>query len=294
MSAHERDFSNFYLGDNVYELADGLIPEIADRLEIEAGAAPSSQALQAVMNQVGKNRVLRENADITAFDKEEMADLVDRSGVQRQLRRSLWSPEHDLTADSPADAAIIMSGVANWQDRTANLAGTLPAEVVYSLAGSRTMNSDSEQSNPNIKKLFEKFGRYPTESEYAASIVVPRLVSVELDVLATAYDTKDGDTIFAKFFEQNPGLLDKRLVMARVANAGIIMAIQMRDAARRSNPDFDSAPDDPQVFVATDSFPVARTEAEDNDPANFQKAATALRQVVLTAKKLHEASTAGN
>jgi hypothetical protein len=29
MSASERDFSNFHLGDDVYALADGVIPEIA-------------------------------------------------------------------------------------------------------------------------------------------------------------------------------------------------------------------------------------------------------------------------
>jgi hypothetical protein len=109
-------------------------------------------------------------------------------------------------------------------------------------------------------------------------------------VLPSSYEIKNGDEIMQRLLDDNPHLLNQRVAMARVANAGIIMAIQLRDAARKINPDFDADPENPQVFVVTDSFPVARTEKQDKNAAKYQKAATGLRQLVLTAKKLHEAA----
>ncbi len=188
-----------------------------------------------------------------------------------------------------------MGGVANWQDRTAKLIEDLPDVPVYLLAGTRVMQLPTERANRNIQVMFDRLSRYPTEAEYVngneeeevAGIVVPMLEAAGRDVTPVTFDTGDGDAMFEQFFTDRPELLHSRLAMARVANAGIVMAIQMRDAARRvgrANKTFAV----PQVLIATDTLPIARTDEQDADASHYQKAATALRQAILTAKKLHE------
>jgi len=280
----ERYFSDFRLGDNVYELASGLIPEIAGRFGIVVGDEPSSAVLQTVMDHVGRNKVLRENAEITAIGRREMANMVDRSGVQKPLNRSLWTPE--LSARDYADAFVIVSGMANWQDRVGKLATKMPDRPVYSLAGQRVMDSATEKMNDEISRMHGIFGRYPTEAEYAASVVVPQ-IAMDYNVMATSHPTENGDELARLLFEDNPDLLDQKVAVVRVANAGIVMAIQLRNAARTLRPNFD-AEHEPQMFVVTDTLSVARTEAQENEPLKYQKAATALRQIVITAKKLVE------
>jgi hypothetical protein len=244
------------------------------------------------MDQVGPKKELRLNPGLE-LDRETTADLVDRSGVQEGLDRSLWTPEvttDTITETEELGAIVIMGGVANWQDRSVyRLALFTHTVPIHALAGPRVMDLPTEQANPNVSRLHRVFGRYPTEAEYMGAIIVPKLTEAIYDILPTSFQTGDGDTIFEQFFQQNEHLVDERLVVARVANAGVIMAIQLRNAARKFKADFDANREEPQVFVVTDTFPVARSEEEDEQPDHYQKASTALRQVVLTAKKLHEA-----
>jgi len=290
-AVEQRNFSNFELGDNVYELAGGLVPEVAEMLQVPIADEPESGDLQAIMEKVGPNKVLRDNAEIQAIGHDTMVGLVERSGIQDPLSRSLWTPDIEATWGN-LDSIVLVGGVANWQDRASNtaLVGELRNKPVYVLGGKRVMDSATEKPNPNINHLHEIFDRYPTEAEYAASIVVPKLVEAGRNVLATAYDTADGDALLEAFFDVNPQLLEDRIAIVRVANAGVIMALQMRNAAQKQNPDFDADKNEPQTFIITDTLPVAHTDDDEKNAANFQKASTALRQIVLTAKKLHEAT----
>jgi hypothetical protein len=291
-TVEQRDFSSFELGDNVYKLAGGLIPEIAESLEVSLGGEPNSDDLQSIMEKVGPNKVLRDNAEIQAIDRDSMVELIERSGIQAPLSRSLWTPDVPAVWDT-VDAMVLVGAVANWQDRAVNaaLVDELRNKPVYVLGGTRLMDTATEKPNSNIDRLHEKFRRYPTEAEYAASVVTPRLVAAGRNVLATPFNTADGDTILDTFFETNPDLLEASIAVVRVANAGVLMALQMRAAAQKHSPAFDTNPEVPQTFIITDTLPVARTDDEEKDAANYQKSATALRQVVLTAKKLYEATT---
>lgn len=292
MSASERDFSNFYLGDSVYELASGVVPEIAERLDVTVSREPHSAELQEIMTKVGQNKVLRQNEEITAIDRRTMAELLEVSGVQRALRRSLWTPDLDASA-SNIDAVVMLGGVANWQDRTAKVISKgrkYKDTPIYLLGGSRVMDTPTEVTNPNIAAFHETFRRYPTEARYIASVIAPRLKRVGHQVMVNTYDIKNGDEILWKLFEENGHLFFARLALARVANAGIPMAVQMRDAGRSGFKHFDTNPKKPQTFVITDEFPVSKTEKQDSNATKYQKAATGVRQLVLTAKKLHEAA----
>lgn len=288
MTVWERDFSTFHFAeDNVYELAGGLIPEIAERLEVSIADEPTNEDLQHLVGAVGRNKVLRANEEVPAMDPDEMADIVERSGVQKELRRSLWTPDAGIER---TEAVLALGGVANWQDRTGRIITGTPNVPVHLLNGTRVMDTATEKTNPYVASYFESGKFYPTEGQYAARVILPKLVEAGHDVTLHPFFTGDGDTMLNQFFEKNPELLEQKLLMARVANAGVIMALQMRNAARKLNSSFDNDPSNPQVFIATDSFPVARTAEQRKDAPHYQNPATALRQVVLTAAKLHEAA----
>jgi hypothetical protein len=293
MSTAERDFSNFNLGDNVYELADGLVPEMAEQLGVDIGQEPSSEDLQLLMNQVGPKKELRSNPEIE-LPIVVKADFVDRSGVQNALDRSLWTPEITI-ANSGVDGVVMTGGVANWLDRIGysvvdDVSQRVEGSKVYIPVGNRVMQLATEKTNSNVEIFFDDLGRYPTETEYVGHFIVPVLEDARYEVIVEPHETQNGDEILSSFFERNRELLESKLAMVRVANAGVIMAIQMRDAARSLRAEFDTDPENPQVFVATDSFPIARTEEQDEDAQHFQKSDSGFRQVVLTAKKLHEAT----
>lgn len=288
--AATRNFADFYLGDNVYELAGGLIPEIAERLDVKLSNEPNSADLQEMMSKVGPNRVLRHNQEITAIDRDTMADMIDRAGTQQALNRSLRTPEIEVNEDT-IDAFLQVTCMGNWQDRGAD---ALPVDLndkpVYSVGGVRVMDTATEVANPNVVRVKAAFGRYPTEAEYAGGVIIPKLVAVGFNVLPHSYPTKVGDELLNLLFEANPELLEKRIAVVRNANAGVISAIQMRDVARKMNPDFDADPKRPQALVVTDSSEVARTDEQEADSRHFQKVGPGLRQLVLVAKKKHEAA----
>lgn len=311
MNVAERDFNNFELGDDVYKLADGLISEIAGRLGFMIGEKPDSGHMHDLVGMLGKNKVLRDNEPATAIDLETAAELLERSGVQKPLDRSLWTPNLqlvDLGANAASGFTVVTGGVANWQDRTTELVaeavgqGELPQDVRV-VTGQRLMGKiASEAANPNVKAFHEKKLRLPTETEYATRFVLPVLDAAGARATLTSYATESGEEIannfsrnvrtsedddeaaYEKLFER-----DKPVTFARVANAGIQLAIQFRQAIRtNTDPDFDSEAM-PDIFIRTDGFPIARTEEQVQDPANYQSPYTGLRQVVLTAKMLHEA-----
>lgn len=82
-----------------------------------------------------------------------------------------------------------------------------------------------------------------------------------------------------------------QLAVARVANAGVQLAMQFRKAVRERFPvyHFDADRDNPQLFILTDTLPVATTEEQLQHPEQFQSPYTALRQTALTAKLLAQA-----
>jgi hypothetical protein len=111
-----------------------------------------------------------------------------------------------------------------------------------------------------------------------------------LEVEVVRVDTDKGDQIAAEFVRNMNELFaaDTRLIFARVANAGIQLAAQFRKAAREVDSAYDTDPANPQVFVLTDTFPIARTTEQAKNPQQYQNPMTAIRQVALTSKLLYE------
>ena len=302
MSVAERDFNSFELGDNVYELAGCLIPEMAEIAGVDIGDDPNVEKLGQLVGKYGKEKVLRDNEPID-IPIETAADLVDRSGVQGALNRSLWTP--NLIPD--ATDIVVTGGMANWQDRTIKTvleeAQYYPGMMIHFATGNRVMDTKSEVNNPNIIEFLKRHGEYPTETDYSNSFVGPQLSFNGFSISGNhyyfdsghyGYQTGNGDEIAKKFVTENQQLFKtgSGITFAKVANAGIQLACQFRKAVRDYvRQDFDVDPNNPEAFVLTDSFPVARSEEDLGNPAEFQSPFTALRQVALTAKLLHEAAT---
>jgi len=93
-------------------------------------------------------------------------------------------------------------------------------------------------------------------------------------------------------FDRYHVLAWKRVAALRVTNAELQLAAQIRRAARRYNPDFDNNPTKPQAYAISKPFPLARDEAEDGLPTQFQRVSTAILQLPLVASVVHELSTA--
>ncbi|MCA9332757.1 hypothetical protein KDA00_02690 [Candidatus Saccharibacteria bacterium] len=302
----DTDLSNFELYELsqephwVHEVADGVISEIAEVFDVVLSSETNSDELGRLVGAVGTSKVLQENIGQVqeVLDREGSAidiaaDWVVRSGVQKALDRSLWTPS--LT--TPDDAMIIMTGaVANWQDRGAKLliervaAGHEAGFVSYPV-GNRLMDSPTEITNPNVVAFHEAYGALPTESQYAEDVVAPRLVENGYDVFMHAKQMKSGDEIASEFVKSDlnySSIANGQYVFVRVANAGIQLATQFRKAMKNSRHGFDIGPENPQVYIVTDELPIARTDEQSKDPANFQNPMTAIRQVALTAKLLQE------
>jgi hypothetical protein len=292
MSASERNFANFRPGDNVYELADGLIPEMAERLDVKLASEPNAADLQQLMGKVGINKVTRLNAEITAIDRLTQVSMIERAGLQNAINRSLHDPERPATAEN-VDAIVMISCMANWQEEAADaVPDDLKGKPVYLLGGNRVMDTPTEVINPSVAELEAGYWRYPTETEFAGAVILPRLVARGFNVLPLSYDTGKADEMFAGMLNDIPHLRERRFAVVRNANPGITTGFQLREQGQAIDENFDADPDNPQVYVITPSKELAPTPAHDapEHSRQYQKVGTAMRPIVLTGLKAHQAA----
>lgn len=294
-----KTFETFELGDNVAELSDRLIPEMAEAFEMPLGEEPSADELGALVGAIGTKKTLQENlsgakAWLTEWtgSEEQAAELavqwMGRSGVQSALDRSLWTSQ----VATPADVPIVITGaVANWQDRVAQLLEGRPATSIFIPVGNREMGSPTEVINENVQAFQAEEERLPLEHEYAQEFVAPLLRAAGCEVELVAYETGNGQEIAQRFVEDREELFGQPVAFARVANAGIQLACQFREAARQAGIAFDTDSSSPESFVLTDSYPVARTPEELANAKRYQNPFTGIRQIALTAKLLREAAS---
>lgn len=173
-SIHDRNFSTFHLGDDPGKLAGGLIYEIADDIGVDLGTEVNPDAYGKLVGALGPSKVLRENEPNTAWDVARAAELVEASGIQQPLNRSVWTPEIPTPDSAPR---LATGAVANWQDRTVTevLAKHVGAGKLWLPTGIRKMGSSfTERTNANVMAFNTAEGRNPTEAEYAVRYVVPK------------------------------------------------------------------------------------------------------------------------
>jgi hypothetical protein len=307
MTTPERNFATFeFAEDDPYQLAGGLLTELADRVKVDLTKPEGPSDLVATF---GKKETLRTN-DMRlvkeAISLQEAADYVEQSGIMEPLNRSLWTP--NLVAD--VNIPIFMTGaVANWQDRTSRLVSLLPGSgKVHAAVGNRLMDTPTEAGakepveivgNERIGKYKEKFDMLPTEALYFDQYITPELEARGRQVVFQGYSTGKGDEIARRYIKSKKGaeLLEQGVMVARVANAGLQLALQLRKEARSARHGFDSQAN-PDMYIITDGlsdeFEIARTaeQASAANAARYQNPYTALRQVAVTGKLLSEARAA--
>ncbi len=161
------------------------------------------------------------------------------------------------------------------------------------VVGNRTMDKPTEVTNSNVIGLKKQDGRFPTEKRYGEKVIVPKLWIAGYFISVTGYETENGEEIASDYVSDYRGAFtpDKAISFVRVANAGIHLAVQFRQAARKLFPEYDNDSTEPQVYVETDTMPVARTSEQIQQPTNYQAPQAGLRQAVLTAKLLHQTAT---
>lgn len=297
------DFSTFELAEVrdrpavIYKLGDGVIPEIAEAFGHQLTVEPDVNNLGQLVGTVGAAKTLQDNIEsvqaVLGTNQDGFniaADWMEhRAHIQDALDRSLWTPE--LATPDDVAGTIVSGGVRNWMMRASQL---LEARVADGRAagrfffpvGQREMDKPTEIVTEDVIAYRDAHGgQLPTEAIYAREIIAPRLEAAGYQVEVDEVDSQRGPDIALEFMQAHPELLEGKLAFARVANAGLQLAIEMRQAARTVRPDFDSDASNPQVFVLTDTVPVARDEQQFKD-ARFQNPYSALRSIPLTAKML--------
>lgn len=284
MSVSERNFSNYQLSDNVYELAGGLLPDMAEALDFDLGEEPSEDAISRFVGHIGPAKELQENIGLVqqrlgteASAISLAAGWTERSGVLAPVHRSFANPE--IAVPSEFDTAIITGGVARWMLRRAarirdlaEVSGQNFGEVLVA-AGTRQMK---ENEHASVARLAELSGQLPTEADFAEGVIVPRLQAAGLAARAVRIGTSVGDEAMKEVAHaiQNR---DTVLVAAN-APAAIQTAGQLRVAAKDNRADFDTTGE--QLFVTGDGFPLAR---HGESAATHQNPYTALGQIARNA-----------
>lgn len=294
------DFADFELkGVDVTELAFGLLPEMSEVFGATLEQDRLVDSLGDLARIVGNSKVLQDN--VTGLQQalgpdeyalQVTADWVERSGVQTGLDRSLWTPA--ITTPDDVKSIIVTGTTANGQDRVASLlekrasADGTPSTTVYLPIGNRVMDSGLEKTNANIEQMYDVAGRYPTEAEYADHVVRPVLVQAGYKVAMLPQNEDGGSKIADSFVAEHPEVFEDKVAFARVANGGVLLAVQFRQAARRAGIAFDVNPDAPQAFVLTDTLPVARNKEQQGQSTKYQNPLTAARQIVITARAIQQ------
>ncbi len=286
-----RNFENYDLSSDVYELADDLLPAMAKAFDVELGNSANEESMQNLIGEIGPAKFLQDNIGIvqdrlgrsgTAI--EIAADWVERSGVLVPTRRSFASSE--IVFPTQFDAAMISGGVARWMLRRAN---KLKAEVnsgtqigtVYLSAGTRQMR---ETEHGLVGEYAKQQGSLPTEREFAATYIASALRESGLRAKLFEQDTSEGDDLMSQFAREVSGA-ESFLVVSN-APAAIQTAGQFRVAARAVNDGFDR--DGDQLYMVADGIGVARAG---EGPATHQNPFTALGQIARNALFLHRNQT---
>lgn len=256
------DFSTYELSPelNVYDLANGLLPEVAQAAGFELAPQPEASNLGAFIGKVGPDKELQKNIGVV---KEalgdnatgQIADWIDRSGVLFPVERGFV---RDTDLPGRTDALVWGGGVANWMLRRAALAQRFDPETVgrvYLPLGNRKMKPVEHQL---VATYAKEHGRLPTEYEFARAYLLGGLMLAGFTPKPKIIPvgSGNGDKVLETLFAREPQLLDGTVTVVANAPNAIQAAGQLRLAARKSDASFDSTGE--QLFMASDSIPLAR------------------------------------
>ncbi len=284
-----KDFSNFELGDNVLELANGLLPRIAETINFDI---PSEQDGSGKRVHVPSEPLLRDFVKATGPDKEFQknigkltevlgdaavevaADWVEtESGIMRPVDRYFARPEQ---APKQVDVGVFGAGVFRLPLRRTILAMGLDPEmfkdglVLY--GGTRLVKPTEHQ----LARRFERTtGHMPTETEIMNEYMKPMLELAGHKVDVVEPETSKAKEALDYLFNKKPELLGKSILVITNTPNSIQATGVLRLAARRADSSFDSNGD--QLSMKGDGIAVAR---HGEKPETHQNPITAVGQLV--------------
>lgn len=287
------NFENYILDElredprGVYGLADGLVPEMALVTGYELSDVPNTEELSRFIAHIGPAKTLQDNIarvrEVLGTDSDATdvaASWVERSGVMEPVRRSFAG---GVEVPNTFDSMVITSGVANWMLRRVSTAEREDADSVgrtVVIAGNRQMGEGEHQL---VRRYAKEHGSLPTEADFARTFLLGRLTLVGFKTEIIDPETSNGDQAIAEALQQNQDILDGTVLVVSNAPNTVQAGGQLRQGARQLSQDFDI--EGSQVFIVSDSFPVAR---KGQAPATHQNPFTALGQIARNALLLHK------
>ena len=298
------DFETYDLLDlarnpnELYSLAGGLLPEMAETLRFDLSNSPNIANLREFIGYISPEKTLQDNIALTTerlsrtnADPVKMAaDWIDRSGSLNELYRGFVTQDAKIT-EKGFDAAVFNTAVARWQERRAKMLIELKEEGIkfgraIIFAGNRNMGP-TEHSE--VEAMMSKNGVAPTESEFASSYIRDMLVANDIDTQVVAVDSNNGDEVIKEGILQNPYIYDGGVLVVGNAPSTVQAAAQFRKAARTIElpyaHEFDI--DGNQLMMAGDTIPVAR---HGESPETHQNPFSSLGQIARNAMFLYEQS----
>lgn len=280
------DFSNYELSPdlNIYELADGMVPEIAQAAGYELTETPNAENLGNLIAKVGPDKELQKNISVVREAlgddaRDQIADWIDRSNVMHPVDRSFMRSES--YPGMQFDSIVFTGGVANWMLR--RTMHTLRFDPVNDVAGHRVvLPIGNREMKPAEHPLVETFMRRehvaPTEADFANYFLKGLMEKAGFRVELIAVDSNKGDEIMDGLFADQPVLLDQQVLVVSNAPNAIQAAGELRLAGKKVDASYDNT--GVQVFMNQDSFPLAR---RGESPKTHQNPETALGQLVRNA-----------
>ncbi len=293
------DFSNYELGEiaehefGVYQLADELIPEMAETLELDITGRPVQETLGNFIGKFAPDKELQKNISLVQdrISVDEAADWVERSGVLKPIARAF---RDETGLPEKFGRAVLTGGVANWILRRSTVLEQIdPARIytVWLVAGDRKMSDNEHQLVKSHRERFAWNNVETTEYKFMKKFVLPRLTDAWFNVrdFHAEGQTKGSAVLddWAKFITtiDSAARKSKFLVPAN-APASIQTAATIREALQKLDPTFDMAAE-PQLYMISDTIPVAR---HGEGTATHQNPYSALGQILRSAKYLDKAA----
>ncbi|MFO0920614.1 MAG: hypothetical protein U0451_03000 [Candidatus Saccharimonadales bacterium] len=272
-----RNFSNFTLGDSVYDIGDNVLQEIATAFEYDLTVEPSVDNLGGLIGVVGPAKELQENIGevqrrlgVNGDSLSLATDWVKRSGLLTPVARSFATPEYGID-DTIFDVAVITGGVRNWMMRRANRLVEEKNKVrdVYLVAGNRAMKtSEGEDVEEGM-----------TESDYMQDVVNEVLKVAGLRVEIARVESSVGNEVMAMAAD---GISPTATVLiSSNAGAWVQNSGQLRRALRDRHSNFDKEGD--RLFVISDEFPLGTGK---ETTATHQNPFSALGQIARNAQEI--------
>lgn len=293
------DFSNYELSEiaehefGVYQLADELIPEIAEELNFDITGQPVQDALGDFIGKFAPDKELQKNISLVQeqIPVDVAADWVERSGVLEPVSRAF----RDTTKlPERVGMAVMTGGVANWMLRRAAVLERLdPTTIprVWLVASDRKMSDGEHQLVRSHRELFSEHEIETTEYRFMRKFVMTRLADAWFNVrdFHSEGHTQGSailDDWVAYADKVDNALRIKTILVPGNAPAVIQTAVTVREAIQKLDPLFDNTPS-PQLFMVSDTIPIAR---HGEGTATHQNPYSALGQILRNAKYLDKAA----